>query len=521
MGEAELTGGADVRDVVVVGSGPNGLAAAVTLARAGLDVLVLEAEGTVGGGARTAPLGCDVVLRPGADAAAVAGLPHDLCSAVHPLAVASPFFQAFDLAAHGVRLVAPEASYAHPLGAGQRSRAAVAYRDLDRTLASLHELGGSRAARAWERTFRPLVDRHDAVARLLLDDRRRALRAVPGAPAARGAAAASAVARGILAPPRSGVAGALFAGVAVHAMAPLASAAAAGTGALLGTLAHARGWPVPVGGSQAITDALVADLQVHGGKVVTGVRVRSRRDLPPARDYVLDTNVPTALAVLGDDLPVHVRAALRRFRGGPAAATVALVLDGPVPWADDAVGQAGTVHLGGSVAEIRAAQAAVRAGRHAERPVVLLGDPTVADPARERGGLRVVWAYAHVPAGSDRDVTEDVLSQLERYAPGVRDRVVATRCTPAVRLSEHDENLRDGDIASGAITTWQMVARPRLAWEPHLLGDVGRGSRAYLASAATPPGPGVHGMGGFLAAQSLLRRRGLDPGAAVAGLVAG
>ena len=496
-----------MRDVVVVGSGPNGLAAAVTLARAGLDVLVLEAEATVGGGTRTAPLGRDVVLRPGADAAAVAELPHDLCSAVHPLAVASPFFQDFDLAAHGVRLVSPEASYAHPLAAGVRGRAAVAYRNLDRTLEHLRELGGPPAVRAWARTFHPLVDQHDAVVRLLLDDRRRALRA--GGGAGPSLAAAAAVARGITTPPRSGVAGALFAGVAVHAMAPLASAAAAGTGTLLGTLGHARGWPVPVGGSQAITDALVADLEAHGGTVVTGVRVGTRRDLPPARDYVLDTNVPTALAVLGDDLPAHVRATLRRFRGGPAAATVALVLDGPVPWADDAVGHAGTVHLGGSAAEISAAQADVRAGRHAARPVVLLGDPTVADPGRERGGLRVVWAYAHVPAGSDRDVTEDVLAHVDRYAPGVRDRVVATRCVPAARLSAHDENLRDGDIASGAVTTWQMIARPRLAQDPHHLGDVGLGARAYLASAATPPGPGVHGMGGYLAAQSLLRRRGL------------
>lgn len=207
-----------------------------------------------------------------------------------------------------------------------------------------------------------------------------------------------------------------------------------------------------------------------------------------------------------------MRAALTRFRGGPAASTVTLVLDGPVPWADDAVADAGTVHLGGSVARLRAAQAAVRAGKHAERPVVLLGDPTVADPGRTRGGLRAVWAYAHVPAGSARDVTDDVLAQVERFAPGVRDRVVATRCVPAAALSEHDENLRDGDIAAGAITTWQMVARPRLTWDPHLLGEVGGGARAYLASAATPPGPGVHGMGGHLAARSLLRHRGLLPG---------
>lgn len=487
-------------DVVVVGSGPNGLAAAVTLVRAGLRVRVLEAEDTAGGGARTLPLGRDgLVVRPGFDAEQVAALPHDVCSAVHPLALASPFLQAFDLAARGVRLVSPDVSYAHPLPGG----AALAHRSLDATTDSL----GAEGA-AWRRTFEPLAERPDALAELLLGDRRALLRGPAQSDRLRVAAALT---DGLLRAPRSGRAGALLAGVAVHAMAPLASPAATGTGLLLGALGHASGWPVPLGGSRAIVDALFADLRAHGARVETGRRVASWGDLPSGADVILTTSVPRALGIVGQRLPRHVRAALRRFRGGPGAAAVQLVLDGPVPWADARVGTAGTVHVAGTVDDVRRAQAAVRAGRHAERPLVLLGDPTPWDPARERDGLRVVWAYAHVPAGSGRDVTDDVLAHVARYAPDIRDRVVATRCVPASRMSAHDENLLGGDIAAGAVTVWQMVARPRLACDPHHLGDVD-GRRVMLGSSATPPGPGVHGMSGYLAARSLLRRRGMRPG---------
>lgn len=505
-------------DVVVVGSGPNGLAAAVTLVRAGLRVRVLEAEDTAGGGARTLPLGRDgLVVRPGFDAEQVAALPHDVCSAVHPLALASPFLRAFDLAAHGVRLVSPDISYAHPLPDG----AVLAHRSLDATVASL-----GREGDAWRRTFRPLVDRPDVLASLLLGDRRTLLAGGSRTRSARTGRApgvtppastrgflrvAAALADGLLRAPRSDRAGALLAGVAVHAMAPLSSPAATGTGLLLGTLGHAGGWPVPVGGSRAIVDALLAGLRAHGVEVETGRRVTSWGDLPSGADVVLTTSVPRALGIVGQRLPRHVRAALRRFRGGPGAAAVQLVLDGPVPWADARVGAAGTVHVAGTVDDVRRAQAAVRAGRHAERPVVLLGDPTPWDPARERDGLRVVWAYAHVPAGSGRDVTDDVLAHVARYAPDVRDRVVATRCVPASRMSAHDENLLGGDIAAGAVTAWQMLARPRLAADPHHLGEVD-GRHVLLGSSATPPGPGVHGMSGHLAALSLLRRRGVRPG---------
>lgn len=484
-------------DVVVVGSGPNGLAAAVTLVRAGLSVRVLEAEDTAGGGARTLPLGTDgLVVRAGVDSEQIAALPHDVCSAVHPLALASPFLRAFDLASRGARLVSPDISCAHPLRGG----AALAHRSLEQTVDGL----GSEGA-AWRRTFGPLTERPDALAGLLLGDRRTAL----GGPGRLRAAAA--LTHALLRAPRTGRAGALLAGVAVHAMAPLSSPAATGTGLLLGALGHLGGWPVPVGGSRTIIDAMLADLRAHGVEVETGRRVTSWGDLPAGADVILTTSVPRALGIVGRHLPRSVQVALSRFRSGPGAAVVQLVLDGPVPWTDARVADAGTVHVAGDVTDVRRAQAAVRAGRHAERPVVLLGDPTPWDPARERDGLRVVWAYAHVPQGSDRDVTDDVLAHVARFAPDVRDRVLATRCVPAARMSAHDENLVGGDIATGAVTAWQMLARPRLAPDPHLLGDVD-GRLVLLGSAATPPGPGVHGMGGHLAALSLLRRRGARPG---------
>ncbi len=508
-------------DVVVVGSGPNGLAAAVTLARAGLSVEVLEAQPTPGGGARTAPLGLRGVVQRRADASTdvIASLPHDLCSAVHPLGLASPFLREFDLGARGVDLAVPEISYAQPLVEGPHGRAAIAYRDLDRTVDGLGADGA-----AWRRTLAPLVAHADAVVELTLGDRRRLLLAghrpgewtprasvtdLRGPDLWRAFRAAAALGAGVLNRPTDGPAGALFAGVAVHSMSPIRGPVAGATGLLLATLGHSVGWPVPVGGSQAIADALLADLEAHGGQVLTGRRVTRRADLPPARDYLFDTAVPAVLASLGDELPVHVRAQLRRFTHGPGASAVTLVLDGPIPWADPDVARSGTVHVAGTAGEIARAQADIRAGRDPERPMVLLGDPVVVDPSRERDGLRAVWTYAHVPSGSTTDMTERVLAQIERFAPGVRDRVVATRCIPAGRLPEHDEAMVGGDISLGAVTAWQMLARPQVAWDSHYLGEVRGGAGAYLGSSAALPGPGVHGMAGWAAARSLLTRRGL------------
>lgn len=482
-------------DAVVVGSGPNGLAAAVTLARAGLGVRVLEAQPTVGGGARTLPVPeiADDLL-------------FDLCSAVHPMAWASPFLRAFDLAARGVELVAPDIAYAQPL---DDARAGLAYRDLDRTAERLGPDGD-----AWRDLLGPLVADWRQVTALAMGDKRTPrgmLEGVPG-PAALAAMVRPGLRFGAALLEQGGTrwdrrflteeAKALLTGVAAHNITPLPSLAGAGTALLLAALAHADGgWAVPVGGSQAITDALVRDLEAHGGTVETGRRVASWSDLPPARAVLLDTTPATALAVAGDRIGPARRAALRRFRYGNAAAKVDFVLSGPVPWQVPDVGRASTVHVGGSRAEMVVAEDTVANGLHADRPVVLVSDPGVADPGRTRGGLRPLWAYAHVPAGSPQDVTDAVVRQIERFAPGFRDVVVGSRCIPAAEMERHNQNYPGGDISAGAATMWQMIARPTSAPDPYLLAE-----GVYLCSASTPPGPGVHGMGGWHAARRVLRR---------------
>ncbi|MFI2102781.1 phytoene desaturase family protein [Isoptericola sp. NPDC019693] len=500
-------------DAVVVGSGPNGLAAAVTLARAGLSVTVLEANATVGGGART--LGPGDEHGDGGDplAGLPAGVVHDLCSAVHPMAWASPFFRAFDLRAHGVELRTPEVSYAQPLPGG---RAAIAYRDLGRTAERLGPDGA-----AWRSLLGPLAEQWEAVVALGMG----AHRSVPpgvldAADPLRAGASAVRFALALLEQGTrawdgrfSGDGGALLTGVAAHTITPLPSLSAAGTSLLLGALAHATpgrdgrfdgGWAIPRGGSGAIVAALVADLEAHGGTVVTGHRVRTAADLPAARAVLFDTTPRTLLGVLGPAVAPGLRRALGAFRHGNAAAKVDYVLSGPVPWADPEVGRAGTVHVGGTRAEMAAAENAVAAGRHAERPVCLVSDPTVVDPSRRvvagDAELRPLWTYTHVPAGSDVDVTGTVTAQIERFAPGFRDVVVASRAIPAAAMAEHNQNYAGGDISAGAATMWQILARPTLRANPYrVAGGV------YLCSASTPPGPGVHGMGGWHAARRALR----------------
>jgi phytoene dehydrogenase-like protein len=469
-------------DAVVVGSGPNGLAAAVTLARAGLSVSVLEAESTVGGGARTLDLG----LAP--------GLVHDVCSAVHPMALASPFFRSFDLGARGVDLRVPTVSYAQPLDGG---RAGIAWHSLARTVDGLGPDGP-----AWRSLMSSLVRGARDVVGLSLSDKRSVPRSAFSPAAA--AFAARVLSQGTALwdrPFASEVAPALLTGVAAHAITRLPSLAAAGTALMLGALAHADGWPIPVGGSQAITDALVADLRAHGGSVTTGVRVRRWADLPPARSYLFDTTPRTLLEVCGDRVPASRRAALARFPYGNAAAKVDFVLSGPVPWAAADAGRAGTVHVGGTRPQMAAAEAAVARGQHAPAPVVLVSDPAVADPAREVGGLRPLWTYAHVPAGSTLDVTATVVAQLERFAPGFRDLIVASRCVPAAEMASHNANYIGGDIASGAVSMYRMIARPVPRLDPYSAGIPG----VYLCSASTPPAPGVHGMNGWFAARRALR----------------
>ena len=378
-------------------------------------MVVLEAEATPGGGARTVDLGL------------ASGLRHDLCSAVHPLAWASPFFAEFDLPARGVRLLTPEVSFAHPLPGG---RAAVAFHDLHRTVAGLGSSG-----RAWEAAFAPLVDQWPLLVRTLLGDMRHL--GGPLTPQAVSTLAQFGAAAAREAGPWAGLhdeAAALFAGVAAHSMARLPSLPAAAAGLMLATLAHAPGgWPIPHGGSASIIAALIADLEAHGGTLQTLTRIEVRRDLPPADGYVFDTTPSHVARIFADQLNPRGRHRLLAFRHGPGVAKVDFVLSGPVPWTNPDVARAGTVHLGGPPWQVAAAEAQISQGHHADRPVCLVSDPSITDPTRQVDGLRPLWAYAHVPPGSPRDVTPEVVAQIARFAPGFQDVVVASRASRPTR----------------------------------------------------------------------------------------
>lgn len=475
-------------DAVVVGSGPNGLAAAVTLARAGLEVLVIEGQPTPGGGARTLDLG----LAP--------GIVHDICSAVHPLALASPFFRELDLGARGVDLAVPEVAYAHPLDGG---RAGLAHTSLDRTAEGLGADGA-----AWHDLFAPLVEDWQPLVALALGERPRG---IAGRLACIGPTRLVGLGSRLLEQGsplwarrfQGDVAAALLTGVAGHAIGKLPSPVAAGTMLMLGTLAHAVGWPVPVGGSRAIVDALLADLRAHGGEVVCDTPVRHWRELPRARTYLFDTSAQSLVRIWGDRMAPHVRSALARVRPGPGVAKVDYVLSGPVPWANPDVGRAGTVHVGGTREEMAASESEALQGRLSEHPFVLFSDPAVTDPGREVDGLRPGWAYAHVPNDCPVDPVELVTRRIERYAPGFRDVVVAARGIPANRLSGHNEAYVGGDIALGELTMRSMTQRPRLALDAYAAGVPG----VYLCSSAATPGPGVHGMSGWWAARRALEDR--------------
>jgi len=466
-------------DAVVVGAGPNGLAAAVTLAKAGLRVEVFEAAATIGGGARTAE-------------ATLPGFRHDVCSAAHPMALASPFFRSFDLAAHGVRMLVPEASYAHPLDGG---RAGMAWHDLDRTADGLGADG-----RAWRGLFGPLVRRWEAVTGLAMSDLRRPPTDFTAAIrfglrlAEQGSPLWNVRFAGDVAP-------AMLTGVAAHAITPPRRLTAAGVGLLLATLGHAVGWAIPRGGSQSIVDAMAEFVTARGGVIHTGRMVTSLRELPPARATLLDVT-PRALSHMAD-WPARYDRALRRFRYGAAACKVDYALSGPVPWAAADCAKAGTLHLVGDRAEAVAVETEVAAGRHAERPYVLVVQPGVVDPTRAPEGAHTLYAYAHVPHGSAVDVGDAVTRQIARFAPGFQDVVLARHVTTAADSERINPNHVGGDIAAGAVSPRQTVFRPAPRWNPFATPTPG----VYLCSSSTPPGPGVHGMCGYQAARHALRDR--------------
>lgn len=464
-------------DVAVVGSGPNGLAAAVTLARAGLTVHVHEQAATLGGGLRGEALFDSDVW-------------HDICAAVHPMAAASSFFREFDLAARGVALLQPPLAYAHPLDGGD---AAFAYRDLGRTAERLGPDGAS-----WRRLMEPLVRRSSAVTDLLLSGGR-SLPSGVTAPLALGTRVLGQLLRtnGL----RTEAARALITGVAAHGVGRLPSLPTAAIAMLLGHLAHASGWPLPQGGSRRIAEAMADDIRAHGGVLHTGHRVTDLAELD-ARVVMLDTTPRGLLALAEDRLPARYRRALSRFRYGPGAAKADFLVQGPIPWANPETGQAGTVHLGGTRAQTLATENAAVRGEAGAEPFVLLVDPAVTDPGRAVGGRRPVWAYAHVPNGDTRDPVPLITRRIERYAPGFADTVLASRGVAAARYESYNPNYPGGDIGAGALTLRQSLLRPTPAWNPYRTPLPG----VYLCSASTPPGPSVHGMCGHLAALAALRR---------------
>ncbi|CKH57311.1 alanine rich dehydrogenase [Mycolicibacterium smegmatis] len=459
-----------------MGSGPNGLTAAVICARAGLSVRVIEAQTTPGGGARTLP---DPEF---------GGVSHDICSAVHPLALASPFFSGYDLTAHGVRLAVPEIAYANPL---VERPAAIGYRDIDRTCAELDD------GRSWRRLLGPLADDCDGVVGLMLGDKRSLPPSIPAAlrVAPRMLGQGTALWRLL----RGDDARALFSGVAAHTISPMPSLVSAGAGLMLATLAHAVGWPIPIGGSQAIPDALIADLRAHGGELVLGEEVTE----PPSGVVVYDTAPTALLSIYRDAVPPRYAKALRNYTYGSGVAKVDFVLSGEIPWSDPRLAQSPTLHLGGSREQMALAESEVARGRHAEWPMVLAASPHIADPGRiDARGRRPLWTYAHVPSGSPVDMADTVTSILERFAPGFRDLVVAVRSVPASQMSHHNANLIGGDIGVGGNNMISALTGPTPRVNPWTTPI----PKAYLCSSATPPGSGVHGMSGFYAARTVLRR---------------
>jgi phytoene dehydrogenase-like protein len=465
-------------DAVVIGAGPNGLAAAITLARAGRSVRVLEAADTPGGGCRTAEL-------------TLPGFRHDVCSAIHPLGLASPFFRSIDLARHGVRWAQPPVAYAHPLDDGTAGAAVIS---VDETADGLGPDGP-----AYRRLMSPLVRNMDALLAEVLGPFR-----VPRAPLVMarfglvGLRSASALVESRFTTDR---AKALFAGVAAHSMLPLEAAPTAAFGLVLALIAHHVGWPLPVGGSQALMDALVAELRELGGEIETEHRVESLDELPPDTVVVADVTPRQILAIAGDRLPARYRRALGRFRYGPGVFKVDWALDGPVPWTAEACTRAGTVHVGGRLAEISRSEADNVAGRVSDRPYVLVAQQSLFDGTRAPAGQQTLWAYCHVPHGCDVDMTDRIESQIERFAPGFRDRILARQTAGPAAYERYNANVVGGDINGGVQDLRQLFTRPTVA-PPYRTPD----RRLYLCSSSTPPGGGVHGMCGYFAAKAALRR---------------
>ena len=466
-------------EAVVVGAGPNGLAAAIVLARAGIAVRVYEAAETPGGGTRSAEL-------------TLPGFVHDPCSAIHPTAIASPFFRSLDLAARGVEWVFPPAAVAHPL---EDEHVALLDGSWERTADSL-----GRDSDAWRRLYAPLVNDVQRLVPSLLSPVIRLPRH-PLALARFGLSAMLPVTALARLRFRDAPARALFGGLSAHSMLALTAPFSGAFALVLGLFAHAYGWPMARGGSGSIADALVAELRALGGEVVTGRRIERLDEIEPARAVLFDLTPRQIVAIAGERLAARTRGRLEGFRHGPGVFKIDWALNGPIPWSAPDVRRAGTVHLGGELAEIVESEAAVGRGQHPDRPFVLLAQQTLFDPSRAPDGKHTAWAYCHVPNGSAVDMTRQIEDQVERFAPGFRDLVLARATRTAADMEAYDANYVGGDI-NGGLQDWrQLVFRPIPSLDPYHLGK-----GLYVCSSSAPPGGGVHGMCGWHAARSVLRR---------------
>lgn len=470
-------------DAVVVGAGPNGLAAAITLARAGYSVVVFEASDVIGGGCRSKEL-------------TLPGYIHDVCSAIHPLAVGSPFFRTLPLEQYGVEWIHPDAPLAHPLPDGGAAM-------LERSLEATGETLGPDAD-AWRRLFQPLVRRWDGLAEGILAPLRplwQASHPITSLAMARFGLSALQSAHGLAERTFKGdYARAMFMGMAAHSMLPMEQPVSAAAGLVLGGLGHAVGWPMPRGGSQRIVDALASYLTDLGGEIVTSTEIQSLADLPPARVILCDVTPRQLLALAGDTLPSGYRRQMERFRYGPGVFKVDFALDGPIPWRAKECLRAGTVHLGGTPDEIAASERSVWRGVLPEHPYVLLAQQSLFDDTRAPAGKHSAWAYCHVPSGSDVDMTSRIEEQIERFAPGFRDIILARHSYNPVELESYNANYIGGDINGGVQDLRQLFTRPTVRPDPYSTPVSG----LYICSSSTPPGGGVHGLCGYFAAQSAL-----------------
>jgi phytoene dehydrogenase-like protein len=466
-------------DVVVIGTGPNGLSAAIEIARAGLTVCIFEANEKIGGGVRTEQL-------------TLPGFFHDVCSAIHPMAILSPFFQKLHLKQWGLQWIFSPAAVAHPLPNGS---APILYKDINRTLENLGNDGDK-----WRKLFEPFTRTPFAFFSEIL----RPIR-IPRKPllmARFGQLALQSCVNLIEQNFSHQEARALFAGCAGHSFLALDARGSASFGLALSIAGHAVGWPLPLGGSQRIADALAGCLQSLGGEIKTGHKVTSMRDLPQARCYMFDVTPRQLLKIAEENLPSRYRNKLSKFRYGPGVFKMDWALSDPIPWKNQDCLQAATVHVGGTMEEIAVAEAEVWQNKHPENPFVLLAQQSLFDATRAPAGKHTAWAYCHVPNGSNVDMAERIERQIERFAPGFRDIILGRHTMSTMQMEAHNANFVGGDIVGGANHLSQFLARPILKWNPYATSN----PKIFICSSSTPPGGGVHGMSGYLAARTALRK---------------